>query len=182
LLVAPVTTAKATQRQVYLPAGRWLNYNDKRTVYEGQQTITAAAALNELPLFVKEGAILPRGDIVKLNNNWDKDWKAKLRIEVFPSAKEASEFTYFTGKEQQEIKATPGAEGETVQFGDLAVGGTLEVYCEKPSRVTKNGTRLREGSGYQYDAAAKRLTVSFDGATTVVIKGAPSLFATATLR
>lgn len=34
ILVAPVTIANAREREVLLPAGRWLNYNDKRTVYQ----------------------------------------------------------------------------------------------------------------------------------------------------
>jgi alpha-D-xyloside xylohydrolase len=177
LLVAPVTTAKATERNVYLPAGHWLNYNDKRSVYEGKQTINVAAPLNELPLFVREGAIVPRGNIVKLNNNWDKDGKPALRIEVFPSANTPSEFAYFTGRELQKITVTSTKDSDTIQFAGLGLGGTLEVYCEKPTGVTKNGRKLRQGAEYQYDAAAKKLTMPFDGATNVVIKGAASLFA-----
>jgi alpha-D-xyloside xylohydrolase len=176
LLVAPVTTAKATERKVYLPAGRWLNYNDKGTLYEGKQTITVAAPLNELPLFVREGAIVPRGNIVKLNNNWDKDWKPALRIEIFPSANTPSEFAYFTGKELQKINVAPTKDSATIQFGDLGLSGTLEVYCEKPTGVTKNGRKLRQGSEYQYEAAAKKLTLPFEGAANVAIKGAASVF------
>jgi alpha-D-xyloside xylohydrolase len=97
LLVAPVTTAKTESRSVYLPAGRWMNYNDKRTTYDGRKTVTADAPLGRIPLFVREGAIIPRGDIVKLNNNGDAHRAPKLRIEVFPAAKEPSRFDYFTG-------------------------------------------------------------------------------------
>jgi alpha-glucosidase len=60
LLVAPVTTASATSRNVYLPEGRWMNYNDKRTVFEGMKTITAAAPLGTIPVFIRKGAIIPR--------------------------------------------------------------------------------------------------------------------------
>jgi hypothetical protein len=35
---------------------------------------------------------------------------------------------------------------------------------------------LREGKDYHYDAAAKKLTVAFEGATQLTILGAPSLF------
>ncbi len=61
ILVAPVHTYKATSREVYLPAGvAWYDfYSGKR--YEGGQTITAEAPLERMPLFVREGSIIPTG-------------------------------------------------------------------------------------------------------------------------
>jgi alpha-D-xyloside xylohydrolase len=176
LLVAPVTTAKAENRNVYLPAGRWMNYNDKRTVYDGGKTVTADAPLGRIPLFVREGSIIPRGDIVKLNNNWDAHWTPKLRIEVFPAAKEPSRFDYFTGAAVQRITASREGQTLTIQFDDLGSDGFLEVYCRKATEVTRNGARLREDSGYTYDARAQKLTVPIKGATRVTLKNAASLF------
>jgi alpha-D-xyloside xylohydrolase len=176
ILVAPVTVANATDRKVYLPAGRWLDYNDKHTVYAGQTTITAKAGLQELPLFVREGAIVPRGDIVKVNNNWDKDWKPRLHVEYFPAEKGTSEFLYYTGSAEKKIRTERTKEGLAIQFGDLGTPGALEVYCGKVNGVTRNGQKLREGKDYQYDAAAKKLTTGFDGATKITILGAASLF------
>ena len=176
ILVAPVTVAHAADRKVYLPAGRWLDYNDKRTVYPGQTTVTVPAPLQELPLFVREGAIIPRGDVVQVNNNWDKDWKPRLRIEYFPAEKAPSEFLYYTGKEDQKITARRTPEGLAIQFGDLGIAGNLEVYGGKPAKVVRNGLVLREGHDYRYDASARKLTLGFDRATTITIEGAPSLF------
>lgn len=176
LLVAPVTTAGTTSRKVYLPEGLWMNYNDKHAVYEGKKTITASAPLGTIPLFVREGAIIPRGDIVKLNNSWEENWSPKLRIEIFPSAKSASEFDYFTGQGVQKISATPTGDELDIQFGDLGAEGSLEVYCKRPKEVMKDGKRLREGGEYQYDAAARRLTLRFKGATKLGLKGTGSLF------
>jgi alpha-D-xyloside xylohydrolase len=176
ILVAPVTVANVTDRKVYLPAGRWLDYNDKHTVYAGQTTITAKAGLQELPLFVREGAIVPRGDIVKVNNNWDKDWKPRLHVEYFPAEKGTSEFLYYTGSAEKKIRTERTKEGLAIQFGDLGTPGALEVYCGKVNGVTRNGQKLREGKDYQYDAAAKKLTTGFDGATKITILGAASLF------
>jgi alpha-D-xyloside xylohydrolase len=182
ILVAPVTVANVTDRKVYLPAGRWLDYNDKHTVYAGQTTITAKAGLQELPLFVREGAIVPRGDIVKVNNNWDKDWKPRLHVEYFPAEKGTSEFLYYTGSAEKKIRTERTKEGLAIQFGDLGTPGALEVYCGKVNGVTRNGQKLREGKDYQYDAAAKKLTTGFDGATKITILGAPSLFESSPLR
>ncbi len=60
-LVAPVTEYKARSREVYLPAGvRWYDFFTGQ-VYDGGQQITAAAPLEHMPIFVKEGAIVPTG-------------------------------------------------------------------------------------------------------------------------
>ena len=182
ILVAPVTSAGATSRNVYLPAGDWMDYNDKRTTYKGAATITAAAPLGTIPLFVRAGAIIPRGDIVKANNNWDTDWQPQLRVEVFPSDKHTSRFDYFNGSGARTITAAANGRGVTVRLEDLRVAGTLEVYCRNVKAVKKNGARLREGAGYSYDAAAHRLTVPFNSATTLVIDGAVGLFAPAVTR
>jgi alpha-D-xyloside xylohydrolase len=64
-LISPVTEYKATSRQLYLPAGTgW--YNAYSGGYEtGGQTITADAPYERMPLFIKEGAIIPMGPVIE---------------------------------------------------------------------------------------------------------------------
>lgn len=59
LLVAPVLKKGAVTRKVYLPEGEWIDFNDGKTVYDGEQTIVYKAPLNVIPLFVKKGSIIP---------------------------------------------------------------------------------------------------------------------------
>jgi len=58
LLVAPVLSP-VTQRAVYLPAGDWIDYWTGRHI-AGKQTIDVDAPLDRIPLFVRQGAILPK--------------------------------------------------------------------------------------------------------------------------
>ena len=61
LLVNPVTTSGATSRNVYLPAGTgWFDFWTGAS-YTGGQTISAAAPIETMPLYVRAGAILPYG-------------------------------------------------------------------------------------------------------------------------
>jgi len=60
LLVAPVYRPAIDQRQVYLPAGTWINYWTEER-YAGGRYYSVAAPLDVLPLFVRAGAILPLG-------------------------------------------------------------------------------------------------------------------------
>ncbi|MGN6423142.1 MAG: glycoside hydrolase family 31 protein [Asticcacaulis sp.] len=60
-LVAPVTEQGQTEKNVYLPAGTdWYNYwtNEKVT---GGQWVKVASPIDEIPLFVKAGSIIPFG-------------------------------------------------------------------------------------------------------------------------
>ena len=60
-LVTPVTEQGITSRQVYLPAGAdWYNFwtNEKLA---GGQTVTVAAPIDQIPVFVRAGSILPMG-------------------------------------------------------------------------------------------------------------------------
>lgn len=61
LLVNPICTYKARKRDVYLPKGTgWYDlFNGK--YYQGGQIISAEAPISQIPVYVKEGAIIPVG-------------------------------------------------------------------------------------------------------------------------
>jgi alpha-D-xyloside xylohydrolase len=67
-LVAPVATYKARTRDVYLPSGtRWYDFYTGRAL-DGGRTVSAAAPLGRMPLFVKEGSIVPIGPDIQYTN------------------------------------------------------------------------------------------------------------------
>lgn len=89
-LVAPVTEQGATSREVYLPAGSdWYNYWTNERV-KGGQTITVAAPIDTIPLFVRAGSIIPYGSEVESTH--DKQSIAQVRI--YPGAD--ADFTLFS--------------------------------------------------------------------------------------
>jgi alpha-D-xyloside xylohydrolase len=88
-LVAPVTEQGRESRQVYLPAGRdWYNYwtNER---FKGGQTITAAAPIGIIPLFVAAGSIIPLGADVQNTSTP----QALKEIRVYPGRE--SEFSLY---------------------------------------------------------------------------------------
>jgi alpha-glucosidase (family GH31 glycosyl hydrolase) len=176
LLVAPVITQSATSRSVYLPAGNWYNYNDKLTRIAGGQTITAAAPLDVIPRYVKAGAIIPRGDIIKSNNNWTPNWAPSLHIEFFPEAGITSSFNYWNGAAFRPIIGTRNGSVVTLKFSNLGTDGKVEMYgiAAAPATVTRNGQTLSNGADFQYDAASQKLTVPYSGAMALIVTLAPS--------
>jgi len=60
-LVAPVTTYRARSRPVYLPAGpSWYDFWTGER-FPGGQTVDAPAPFDALPLYIREGSIIPTG-------------------------------------------------------------------------------------------------------------------------
>jgi len=79
-LVAPVTSQGQTRKQVYLPAGAdWYDYWTHAR-FPGGRTITVAAPIDRIPLFVRAGSILPLGSAVPSTATP----QAIERIEVYP--------------------------------------------------------------------------------------------------
>jgi alpha-D-xyloside xylohydrolase len=176
ILVAPVITAGATSRAVYLPADHWLDYNTKSNLYAGLTNITAPAPIQTIPLFVREGAIIPRGDILQGNNMWTPNWSPSLRIEFFPSDKFDSTFPYYTGSSVQTISCYNQNQSRVIQFGDLGNSGVLQIYVKSPGLINLNGTNLNLGTDYSYNPTNNLLQIPFAGATTVVVSNSTSLF------
>ncbi len=58
LLAAPVMTRGATTRDVILPSEKYFDWQDQ-VLYDGGQTITVPAPLGKLPLFLRDGYLVP---------------------------------------------------------------------------------------------------------------------------
>ena len=83
LLVNPVTEYKALTRKVYLPAGiGWYDLKSGRH-FEGEQIVQADAPYSDIPVFVKEGSILPCGPEIQYASEKPAD---PIRLFVYTGA------------------------------------------------------------------------------------------------
>ena len=78
--ISDTTTTKAQERSVYLPTGGWRNFWTGSPV-EGGQTLTTEAPLERMPVFVRDGSIVPMGPI----QQWaDERPEAPWEIRIYP--------------------------------------------------------------------------------------------------
>ncbi len=188
LLVAPVVVHGARKRDVFLPAGGWVDWWTGQ-VREGPQTIEVDAPLGTLPLFARQGAIIPmlRHTIDAMAPTTAKDrvdsyatTPGVLHVRIAPGADGA--FEVFDGANLSQSAAS-GALTLTSSDGDEFTHGVLfEVYlAAAPKSVENNGAALSEApgldalsgveSGIFYDKAAAQLYVRVpSGDNTVVVQ------------
>jgi len=90
LLINPVTEYKVRKRDVYLPAGTgWYDLKSGR-YYDGGQTILADAPYTDIPIFVKEGSIIPFGPAIQYTTEKQAD---PIRLFVYTGCD--GEFTLY---------------------------------------------------------------------------------------
>lgn len=155
LLVAPILDEK-DQRSVYFPQGIWTDLHTNR-MFRGRRTETISSPKNEIPLFVRNGSILPlkRGDLIDLH------YFPKLGAEYFIYEPELREIS--------QIHAGPAVDILRLEI-ETAVDRTYEWVVHniaEPSlietrtiRYTKSESqmKLRPGEWY-YDSSLKNLHV-----------------------
>jgi alpha-glucosidase len=80
LLVAPVVTEMVDPEEVHLPPGEWYDYWTARK-YTDRDKITLHPALDEVPLYVRAGAIIPMQPVAQ--NTGEKP-NGSLELRVYP--------------------------------------------------------------------------------------------------
>ncbi len=132
---------------VYLPQGKWLNpFNGK--IYTGGKTAYVECALNETPLFIRMGALIPLA--YEAHNTRKQKWN-KLVYDFYP-CQQASDSGYLYEDD-----------GETTayKYGQFRTSAYKAGYCEESNAfcVTLNGA---EGSFEGERACAEReITVKY---------------------
>jgi alpha-glucosidase len=177
VLYAPVLSEGAQTRHVYLPKGRWFEAASG-AIHEGPASFDEDVVLGALPTYVREGAIVPRRDLVQ---HTDEKPIQTLTLDVYPSeqptsfalyeddghsfAFEKGERAITTYSTQRTAKgATLSASARDGSFKPAARSLVIRVrrVDHAPSAVTLDGAPLQAldtedafnaaTQGYWYDA------------------------------
>jgi alpha-glucosidase len=158
LLAAPVLERGARERELYLPAGSWIAWDDGAR-YSGPRRLRVAAPLERLPLFARGGSLVPTASAVEhVGETPAEPWV----LQVFPGGDAALDWIeddgVSTAYRDGVLARTP------LRLFDRA-GGRLRVElgrregdfapaerrvravvhaCPRPRRVTLDGAPLAE--------------------------------------
>jgi alpha-D-xyloside xylohydrolase len=149
LLVCPVThpLSETSKLDVYLPAGaRW--QDAMGNVYEGGQHLACDVSLNEIPVFVRRGSILPKSPVIQYADELNEQ---TLTIEVVPGEDDSFELyeddgiTYDCEKGQYAvIPLTWNEQSRSLTIGERE--GTFTGMKEKRRFIVKVKDGMTEAS------------------------------------
>jgi len=90
VLVSPVVNPGQVSKKVYLPAGYWYHYWSD-TVLKGGEEHDIATPLDEMPLFIKAGAVIPEYPVMQYVDLRQVD---SLKLRVYYADIEVNSFLY----------------------------------------------------------------------------------------
>lgn len=167
-LVAPVYEYGARQREVYFPKGAiWYDFYTGAVVSDGGQTKKVNAPYEQLPLFVRSGAIVPFGPEMQYS-----DQKPADVINLYVYTGSDGEFTLYED-ENLNYNYEKGAYA-MIPFNYDNASGTLTIGDRKgefPGMLkerTFNVIKVSPDSPVGYSREAKGQTVKYNGTKTSV--------------
>ena len=158
-LVAPIYRDQLTKR-VTLPPGRWMYFFDDRQVMEGKTTFEREFPLDEFPVFIREGAIVPmqiERDYTGIGNAESKGYLTWL---VYPGKDNAFTVYHPDTTGSSSLSMSNGAEFLKLTLRDSKKPSILNIRMEKkPSGITFRGNTLQESLDYTYDSRKGKLVI-----------------------
>jgi alpha-glucosidase (family GH31 glycosyl hydrolase) len=156
--VAPIYEDKL-ERTVNVPEGKWRYFFDDAEVIEGPVTITREFPLDEAPVYVREGAIVPMHVTRPYTGFGDRDGEDLLTLAIWPAGE--SRMTVHTTDNSGDIEVAVNA-GETVE---VRVSGAKKAHRlvvkmdEAPAEVTLDGQALG-AEAWTWDAERGRVVIT----------------------
>lgn len=169
ILTAPVFDTADT-RTVYLPEGRWREFDQPGKTHIGGHTITVPVTLDSLPRFIRENSIFVTGDSAVGNvQRWHSASNA-VTLHFNPAEKAGEQvFDYLDSAEGQykPIRQSLARGVFTAWIPALSTPAKAMVYRDKaPRRVSVNGKLVT----VVFDPVVNALTVPLPDNTEVLLE------------
>ena len=156
-LIVPIHEDKL-ERTVKLPAGKWRYLFDDQKLIEGPTTITRDFSLEEFPIYIREGSVVPLDVSRPYTGLGDKDSAGLTTWNIYPA--DGNRFTLHRPDGSSSTAAVERKDKLAIALTGAPHAHLLRVFLDQePSAVTRDGKPLAKGTDWRYDAAKHRLWV-----------------------
>lgn len=159
LLIAPIYKDEL-KNEIHLPYGKWRYWFDDTKIIEGPATFDREFPLDEYPVFIKEGSIIPMNIKRSYTGIGTPKDEGFMTFMVYPDNDKAS-FEMFREKSKSTIVAySRNDQLLSVQISGEKCAHILRIALdEKPEKLDLDGKELLEGFDFVYDIQLKKLSI-----------------------
>ncbi len=156
LFVAPIYKDELAN-EIHLPKGQWRYWFDDKEVLTGPQTFTKKFPLEEFPLYIKEGAIIPLKIQRAYTGIGDSTSAKYLTWLIYPKGK--SEFTVYDPKDQTPTTLSVDQKKNVISlnFKGRKLPSIFRIHTSaRPEKVMLDGV-IQE---FQYDSQKQKVVLT----------------------
>jgi alpha-glucosidase (family GH31 glycosyl hydrolase) len=158
-LVAPIYE-DSFERTVSLPEGHWRYLFADNEIIEGPKTITRDFPLDEFPVYVRDGAVVPLNVSREYTGYGDRMSEGFLTWLIYPRDRSEFEVVHPDGSGRSAIAVDNTGDALDVRVGGEEKAHILRIKMDaKPESITIDGVGLIEGTHWNYDADATMLVI-----------------------
>jgi len=165
-LVAPIYKDQL-RNQVTLPEGKWRYFFNDKEVVQGPVTFNCDFPLDEFPVYIREGAIVPMNIQRDYTGIGDKNSAGYLTLLIYPDGK--SEFTVHHPDKSGStaVKVEDYREKTTISLEGIHKSHILNIHLTaKPKRVKLDETILSDSVNYRFDEKRSKLIIKTENYMT----------------
>jgi alpha-D-xyloside xylohydrolase len=145
LMVAPVVTNEEA-RQVYFPDGVYERVFGPAARFSGPKSLTLQAPLDQCPVFLRQGAIVPLIPSGDFPESWGSAFEGSLVWFLFPQGR--STFRYFDGTRRwvAEVREVSTSDDRVIEIElpeSAEPVGVVVFGRPVPSRIVADGVEIR---------------------------------------
>ncbi len=166
LLIAPIYKDELIN-EITLPEGKWRYWFDDKELIEGPLTFNKEFPLNEYPVYIREGAIIPMNIEKAYTGIGNENSKGYLTLLVYPHL-----HSNFTVHHPDNERSTYVSVEETNESLKITLQGIkkahiLRVYLSsKPQKVVLDNVILSDSLNYIFDKKKNKLVIVTDDYST----------------
>lgn len=162
LLVAPIYRDELRNR-VTLPGGKWRYWFDDREILEGPLSFERDFPLDEYPLYIREGAIIPMYIERPYTGIGDENSKGYLTLRIFPKGTNQFQVHHPDSGTSTSIRVEESGEKITIALEGEKKAHILQVHLSSdPERVMLDNKPLSSPQDYHYEKERSKLIIKTD--------------------
>ncbi len=157
-LVAPIYD-ESNSRIIYFPDGRWIDFHNGEVI-NGIANKRVTMPLEDMPLYVREGAIIP---MMELRKRIPEEFIDKLIVKIFPSEKSS----YIQYEDNLRIEYSCTEDDKAIKFeiyGKVKRDYELYIFSEVVIKTVKLIQDNKEaGTNYEFNRVDKFIRLKLTG-------------------
>lgn len=158
-LVAPIYKDELIN-EVILPKGKWRYFFNDKEVIEGPIRFKKEFPMDEYPVYIREGAIVPMNIKRQYTNIGDESFEGYLTFLIYPERESSFTVHHPDNNGSTTVQVIDSGEKINIMLNGVKKPHILKINMENmPRKIELDGRQLSDTTSYSFNGSTKKLLI-----------------------